>query len=290
MVQLINNEQTESNSSIVEVSMNNFMESVIEKSRQVPVLVDFWAPWCGPCKTLTPVLENLAAEYSGAFQLAKINIDQEQELAAQFSVRSVPTVFLVKGGAVADGFMGAQPKNVIQQLLTKHGIQANQKPSDPIDAMVSMGRIDQAIAALKKENTDASRLRLAQLYLRLQDFDKAQATLDEITEGKNKPEFKSTAAALEFIRMAQNSEPEYELRKRIEINHRDWDAHYKLAAINLTNGNPEVALQSLLQIVKQDRNYNDDAGRLGLIKAFDMLGQGHELVPKYRTLLALTLH
>ena len=290
MVQLINNEQQKSGSHTMDVSAKNFMEAVIQKSQQVPVVVDFWATWCAPCKTLTPILEGLADKFSGAFQLVKIDIDKEQELAGQFNVRSVPSVFMIKDGRVVDGFMGVQPQNVIEQFLSKHGIQLNQQPKDEIDMMLGTGSPDQAIDALKKENTDASRLRLAQLYLRIQDIENAQSALDGIKKGKSQPEYKSTAAALEMITLAQNCEPELELIERIKRDFRDWDAHYKLAAINLTRGNPEEALISLLEIVKHDRDYNNDAGRLGLIKAFDMLGSNHELVPKYRGLLARTLH
>ena len=108
MVHILNPNQEESDANIFDVNSQNFIQTVIQKSQEFPVVVDFWAPWCGPCKTLTPILEELAREFDGSFQLAKVNIDDEQGLAQQFGVRSVPTVIMVKDGKVVDGFMGAQ--------------------------------------------------------------------------------------------------------------------------------------------------------------------------------------
>ena len=290
MVQLISDEIPIQTSNMVDVDAENFFEQVVEKSRTVPVVVDFWAPWCDPCKTLTPILEELANEYAGEIQLAKINIDEQQELAMQFSVRSVPTVFLIKDGAVVDGFQGAQPKNNIQQFLSKHVAQQNQPPEDPIQNLVSQGRVSEAIEQLKSDDSDAALLRLANLYLRQQEFQNSKETLAKVKETHNNPEYQSISAALEFIELAENSPSEEELRDQIQQDENNWHAHYQLAAINLVRGDAVFALDTLLKIVRQDRSFDDDAGRRGLIRAFDMLGQNHELVPKYRSLLARTLN
>ncbi len=289
MVHLINLDKTESKSNDFEVNSQNFMEAVIQKSQEIPVVVDFWAPWCGPCKTLTPILEELCEEFDGGFRLAKVNIDNEQELAQQFGVRSVPAVFMVKGGRVVDGFMGAQPRKMIEQFLRKHG-GASREHSDEIQTLIDQGQVAQAIRALETDGSDEALIRLAGIYLKLIDLDKARTTLKKVKEPKDHQEFKSMSAAMEFIEIAQNSEPEQELLQLIQSDNRNWDAYYKLAAIYLTRGDPKSGLEALFKIVRSDRKFNDDAGREGMVKAFDMLGPKHKLVPVYRRLLASTLN
>ena len=290
MVHVINEGPTETESNVIDVFAENFMEAVFEKSKTIPVVVDFWAPWCGPCKTLTPILEELANEYAGAFRLAKVNIDEQQALAAQASVRSVPTVFLFKNGEVVDGFMGAQPKNLVEQFLSKHVTRADQPPADPTSELVDQDQISQAMDELEGDDSDDGLLRLAQLQLRQKLYAETRSTLEKLEDTTNKPEYKSMVAALDFIELANDCESEHELRALIDREPNNWGAHYKLAAIHLAAGNPELALESLLLIVRHDRSFDDDAGRRGLIKAFDMLGQNHPLVPKYRSLLARTLN
>ena len=267
------------------------MAEVVEKSNTVPVLVDFWAPWCGPCKTLTPLLEEIAQEYGDALQLVKINIDENQELAGQFGIRSVPTVYLVKHGEVIDGFMGAQPKSAIEQFLSKHVTAAAEPQSDdPVDLLLNHGNVAEAIRILESENTDESNIRLAGLYLHQNDLDNARETLAKAKESKNKPEYKAVAAQLEFIDVVSSAPSESELENRVAENPEDWDARYQLAVLNLVHGHAETALDALLEIVRQNRSFGDDAGRKGMIKAFDMLGPDSELIPKYRNLLARMLN
>ena len=272
------------------------MEDVVERSRNLPVVVDFWAPWCGPCKSLLPILEGLTEKYNGAFHLAKINIDENQEIAMQFSVRSVPAVFMIKDGTVVDGFMGAQPKSNIEQFLAKHVSDPRPEaisndPDDTIAKLVNQGNIKQAISILQGDSSDTGLLRLADLYLMQHDFENAQATLDKISESENsKPSFKSTSAKLEFIKYVATLGDVSELEKRVVVNSEDWDAKYKLAIVNLVNGNSEIALENLLEIVKLCRSFNDDLARKGLVKAFEFLGPDNELVPKFRRLLANILN
>ncbi len=293
MVHLINTNPDTPDANGTHVDANNFAEQVIEKSRTIPVLVDFWAPWCGPCKNLTPILETLAEKYSDAFRLVKINIDEQQELAMQFQVRSVPTVYLIKDATVIDAFMGALPESAVKEFLSKH-IELNDQqspiqPADPIQKLIDDGREAEAIATLTEENTDESRLRLARLFLHRNDLEKARMTLEQIDTQANLPEYRELVASLHFYEWANSSVPETELQQRILQNENDWDAYYRLAATKVKNGNHGEALDLLLQIVKRNRKFNDDAGRKGMVMVFDIIGDDHVLVTEYRNQLARSL-
>ena len=290
MFQLQDNLTSTQNSNSVDVDVNNFTAEVVERSNSVPVLVDFWAPWCGPCKSLTPILEEIAAEYGNALHFVKINIDENQPLAGQFGIRSVPTVYLVKDGNVVDGFMGAMPKDAIEKFLSKHIAVGNAEAPDQIDELLNHGNISQAVDVLKAEDSDKSNLRLAAIYLDQSDFQSARDHLEKIKETNDQPEYKQIAAKLDFVEFIQNAPPEEELKSRIMQNPKDWDAQLNLAVIRVVQGHVENALEILLEIVRHDRSFKDDIGRKTLIKVFDMLGSDNELVPKYRSLLARILN
>ncbi len=276
---------------VFDVTIEDFPELVLQQSQSTLVLIDFWAPWCGPCKTLTPILEGLVKQYDGAVVLAKINIDEEQHIAAQFQVRSVPTVFVMKDGNVVDGFMGVQPENAIKTMLSKHVELPGEDQLDAIDTLIAQNRIDDAVAALKQEDSDEGRIRLAKLYLNLGSYEDAKELLGAVGKSEHgSPEYKSAIATLHFQEIAQNSPSQRDLLEAIENNPKDWNSRYQLAAFLLINGMLEQALAHLMQIVKSDRSFNDDAGRKGLIMAFDVIGSENELVGKYRRLLAITLN
>lgn len=273
----------DSASSVFNVTTNSFIEDVIENSKSVPVLVDFWAPWCGPCKSLTPILESLAGEYDGAFLLGKVNIDEEQEIAAQFQVQSVPMVFLVSNGQVIDGFLGAQPKGVIQEFLAKHNI----GPTDQNDIVQADG---QATQASRPDGSADYLLSQAQTQLLQGEVEQAKQTLEQY-ENKNAPRYKTLNAEIELaLLQAQCEHSDSELREAVAANSNDWNAHYHLCIQNYSDGEIEAALGGLLEMVKKARTFNDEAGRRTMILMFDALGSNHELVAKYRSLLASALH
>ena len=276
---------------VVEVDENNFTEEVIQKSSTVPVLVDFWATWCGPCKTLTPMLEKLASKHNGAFVLAKVNVDENQRLAMQFQVRSVPAVFMIKDGAVVDGFLGAQPEKVIEQFLAKHISGTEQEIEDPIDRMIAQGDFKNAMRALEQDDSDESRVRRATIHMLQGNLEATKSLLKTVSaDGRRLERYKALKAQIHFIEIVGNSEPINQLTAIITREPTNWDAHYKIASYQLLNGEIETALAGFLNIIRHDRHYNDDAARIGLVMAFDLLGSDDERVTKYRRLLASTLH
>ena len=281
---------------IADVTERDFNALVVEKSRTVPVLVDFWAAWCAPCQMLMPVLGRLAEEYRGKFFLAKVNADVEQTLAARYGVRSLPTVRLFKNGAVVDEFMGAQPERTIRALLDRH----IPRESDALvhQALLELrsGNLEQAAALLQRARridpaNDKVKIELARILTALSRLEEAAAVLDDLSaDGKRDPEAVALTARLEFARIAAGAPPPTELEKRIAADPRDSEARYQLGARRLLAGDYEAALDQLLEIVRRDRRYGDGAAHKAMLKVFELLGDKPELVRKYRGLLYSALN
>ncbi len=281
---------------IADVSAQDFEAQVIARSREVPVLVDFWAGWCAPCRMLKPVLEKLAQEYQGKFFLAKVDTDREQPLAAQYGVRSLPTVQLFRDGKAVDGFMGAQPEGAVRALLDKHVARA----SDTLvrDALTAQqaGDLDKAATLLHQavENdptNDRAKLALAALCLARGRLVDAEALLKSLSpEARAGAEAAMLKAHMEFARLADGSPSLPELERKLAAAPADSETRLHLSARQVVNGQYEAAMQNLLEIVRHDRKYRDDAGRKTLLTVFQLLGNNHELVKKYRPLLASALN
>jgi len=275
---------------VFDATTDRFEADVIQRSLQVPVLIDFWATWCGPCKTLGPILEKLAADYHGAFELAKVDVDKEQQLAAAFQIRSVPTVILAKGGQLVDGFPGALPEGQLREFLAHHGIvpgaAANEElvpedvPQPPLDPQAVVASLREQIAAAP-DNAELS-LDLALALARIGESDEAGRLLDALPANLAADDRARTArAALGFSTLLRDAPTAETLDARIAADPRDFTARHQRGAHHLLAGEPEAALQQFLEILRLDRAWNDGAARKALIDAFNII-EDADLVSGYR--------
>lgn len=280
---------------IYEVTEQSFERDVVDASRGVPVLVEFWASWCGPCQMLMPVLTRLAEAYEGKFHLAKVNIDEQPSLATRYGVRSVPTVKLFRHGSVVDEFMGALPEGQLREFVEQH----IERESDR--------RLAEAVALLEGDNTEhaldmieaAAELEPTNYRVRLKAADKlleggrveaARALLGDLPiDVRTEPEAEALSAKLEFAEAADNAPPPAELSQRIEQDPGDSEARYQLAAAHIQAGEYEAAMDQLLAIMSRDRGWRDDGGRKALLKVFQLLGNQGDLVHRYRARMSAAL-
>ncbi|MFZ5756622.1 MAG: tetratricopeptide repeat protein [Pseudomonadota bacterium] len=283
---------------IVDLTEANFAE-VIGRSRQVPVLVDFWADWCAPCKQIGPVLEKLANEFRGAFVLAKVNADREPLITQQFGVRGLPTLKLVAQGQLAGELTGAHPEAAIRKLLAPHlgaqpepGAGGNDDFHAQVLAAVDAGQVEDAIAALSaqlRDNKDdhASRVLLTEILLQENRREEARTLLAAAPE--NVPELRRARALLAFAERADTVPPLRELEAAMKAAP-DTRVLYGYALRLVMIGRIEEGLDLLLQILRTDRQFEDDAARRTLIEIFDMLGRDDPLTAQYRRRMANALN
>ena len=273
---------------VFDATTDTFEAEVLQKSMQTPVLVDFWAPWCGPCKTLGPVLEKLAGEFNGAFELAKVDVDQEQEVAAAFQIRSVPTVFLVKGGQIVDGFPGAVPEGQLREFLKQHGIEpaaaANEEPEvaelAPLDPHAEVQARRQAVEA--EPDRPELQLDLALALLRTGAAAEAETLLDGLPVNLSTDERAVSARArLQFIALLKDAPPPPVLEAAVAANPDDLYARHLLGVHQLMSGQAEAGLDQLLEMLRRDRSYQDGLPRKAMIDAFRVV-EDEALVGQYR--------
>jgi len=265
---------------IKETTTHTFVADVIEASRKVPVIVDFWAPWCGPCRQLTPVLEKVVKAARGAVRLVKMNIDEHPEVAGQLGVQSIPAVFAFKNGQPVDGFMGALPESQVKAFVQRLvGPGANEEPGieeakAAFDAGDMGGAAAQYAAIMQgdPENVEAI-AGLAKCYIATGDFGQAQQTLALVPPAKQTAEaYLGAKAALELARKAGPKPDIAALERAVSADPRDWDARFKLAIALNAKGQRQQAMDHLFEIVRKDRAWNDDAARKQLIELFEAWG------------------
>ncbi|MBF0213750.1 MAG: co-chaperone YbbN [Magnetococcales bacterium] len=269
-----------------------FEREVLERSRSVPVLVDFWATWCGPCRTLGPILEKLADEMNGRFYLAKIDSDREPELARRYGVRGIPAVKLFVDGKLIDEFTGALPESQVRRFL-------DQALPGEADKQVALAReaeareawheavaLYQAALSLEGEHAGAL-LGLARVLLALERGEEATALLARLKpRDRESVEAKTLAARLAFLGGAADLQA---LMDRVRENPEDLGALLELGETLVAQERYAEGLDHLLEVVRRDRSFGEDAGRKAIIRVFDLLGPGHPLIPGYRQKLSALL-
>jgi putative thioredoxin len=273
---------------VVDVTAENFQSVVLEGSRQRPVLVDYWADWCAPCRMLGPILDQLADQYGGKLLVAKVDTETQQELAAQFGIRSLPTVKLFKDGRPVDEFMGALPESEIRAFLDRHLPRESDALIDRAQGLLAAGDTDGAAQLIERARAgDAGNPRTliaaAQLQAARGDFATAKQTLDTLPlDQQDDPEVQALRSRMAFDQVLSEAPPPAELEQRLAADPGDSEARYQLATHRIAAGDYEGALEQLFILLQKDRKYGDDAARKGMVQVFALLGGSGELVTRYR--------
>ncbi|MDR2013247.1 MAG: co-chaperone YbbN [Rhodanobacter sp.] len=274
---------------VFDATQANFQNAVLDASFDQPILVDLWAPWCGPCKTLGPLLEKIVGEFNGALKLAKIDCDKEQALAASFGVRSIPTVALIRAGQLVDAFTGALPEGAIREFLSRH-VQPNAADAamaDPVANPATHETPEQTIARLRQDiaalpDQPELKLDLAVALMQAGHTQAAESELDALPENLTGDDrAKRLRGQLEFAASLKDAPSAAELRTRIERDPTDHAARDLLGVRLLIDGDAADGLEQFLAILKNDRTWNDGQARKRLIAAFAMLDDA-DLVGVYR--------
>lgn len=272
---------------VFDVTAERFEADVLQRSLQTPVLIDFWAEWCAPCKTLGPILEKLATEYHGAFVLAKVDVEAEQELGAAFQIRSIPTVVLVKDGQLTDGFQGALPEGQLREFLKLHGILPAAEP-EPVEAPAPAALDPEAEVARLRAAIDAEpdkaelKLDLALGLLLAGQTAEAEQLLDALPANLATDDRATRARArLGFASLLHDAPSETALQAAIDADPGDLHARHLLGARWIVGGREQDGLEQFLEMLRRDRGFREGLPRKALIDAFRVI-EDEDLVGAYR--------
>lgn len=279
---------------VFDIDQQTFETDVLQASLETPILVDFWATWCEPCKSLGPILEKLAAEFNGGFRLGKVDVDAQQELAAMFGIKSIPTVMLVKEGQVIDGFAGALPEGQLREFLTRHVQPLGDAPAagDGADAVAetpeaAINRVQQAIAA--EPAKVELKLELALALMRAGQADAASAELAALPANlATDARAQRLRSELELAHAAKAAPEVAALQQRIEANPEDWEARDLLGLRLLQDGDAAAGLEQFLTILQKARDWNDGQAKKRLLAAFATVDDA-DLVGRCRRRMASML-
>lgn len=273
---------------VFDATTESFEADVLKKSLEIPVLVDFWASWCGPCKALGPILETLAGEYNGAFLLAKVDTEKEQQIAAAFQIRSIPTVYLVKDGQLVDGFQGALPDGQVREFLKHHGIEPAEKSGEAVDeAPIAPADPHEEVMRLRKQaeaepDKGEHKLDLALALLKTGATVEAEQLLDALPANLATDDRTIKARArLGFAALLKDAPPAEVLEAALAANADDLRARHLLGAHRIVEGQSQAGLEQFLEMLRRDRAYEDGLPKTLLIDAFRVV-EDEDLVGTYR--------
>ncbi len=281
---------------IKDSSERTFVADVLEASRDVPVLVDFWAPWCGPCKQLTPVLEKAVREAKGAVRLVKINIDENKRIAAQMRIQSIPAVYAFRNGQPVDGFMGALRESEVRDFIKRLAGDPGKAATEELLAVAAeafdagdLSTAAQAYARILGEDPQdpAALGGIAKCYLASGDIERARQTLEIVPpEHRGHEAVAAVAAQIKLRDQAPADDALAGLKARVEESPSNLQARFDLAVALAGAGSAEAAIEEYLEILRRDRNWNDGAARQQLLTLFEALGSADPLVKTGRRKLS----
>lgn len=280
---------------IIDVTGATFDSEVLARSHALPVLVDFWAGWCAPCKMLMPILAKLATDLQGKFVLAKVDTDQEQKLAGAWQVRSLPTVKLFVNGAVVEEFMGVQPENAIRALLERYLRRPSDQLAEQAARLHAAGNDGEALALLRQamaEDSENTRLapQLLALLVQTGQYDEARAALHALPlSQQTDAQLVSLGARLDIAMAARDAGDKSTLMQQIAADDGNLDARFSLACRYVMEEDYEAALALLLEILRRNKSYKEGLARESVLKIFTIIGTTDPLVGKYRPQLAKIL-